>query len=109
MMVMMVVMVVMRMPFAHFHMATLRMAMLVCIFEFKSGVGDVMLAELLSYHFLYPMTLTVGNYVHGGVIFLSVHAPYVNMMNVNHSVDMQKMLSYLAYINIARRFFEKKL
>ena len=38
------------------------------------------------------MGIAVGNHVHRGVMALSVHAPYVNMMNTEDALDVVQML-----------------
>ena len=87
--------------------AILLVAMLTRGFEFEGCVGNSMLCELLANGFFDVVCISVGNYVERCVVAVSIHTPHVNMVNVFDTLDVQKMLANLVYVDAVGRFFEE--
>ena len=50
------------------------------------------LGELLAHGVLDCLRLAACYYVHSGVVALTVHTPYVHVVNAQHSVDLADVL-----------------
>ena len=87
--------------------AILLVAMLARGFELEGCVGNSMLCELLANGFFDVMCISVGNYVERCVVAVSIHTPHVNMVNILDTLDVQKMLANLVYVDTVGRFFEE--
>jgi len=78
-------------------------------FKLKCSVADTVLTKLLAYVLLDLVMISAGDHVHSGIILLSIHAPYMNMMNVEDAGYLADMLLYLVYLDAVGSFFKKKL
>ena len=111
MMVMSVMMVMMVMVMVSFlgvvDGAILFVAMFARGFEFEGCVGNSMLCELLANGFFDVVCISVGNYVERCIIAVSIHTPHVHVVNVLDTLDVQKMLADLVYVDAVGRFFEE--
>ena len=105
----MMVMVVMSASFSIFkiYRTMLLTAMLSLGLQFQRCMMDAMLCQLLTHAFLNFVRIAAGHHVHGGVIAIAVHAPNVDMMCVNHTLNANDMLPNFAHVDPARGFFKK--
>ena len=56
-------------------------------FSLQDSVADTVLLQLLAYQILYGLDIFgPGHDVHGGVVVISVDAPYMDMMNILHTL-----------------------
>jgi hypothetical protein len=81
-------------------------AILTFVFKLKRCVANSVLAKLRSYLFLDLACLAIYNDVHSRIVFLTVHTPNVDVMNVQNAFDLANMLLDLVYLNASRRFFK---
>ena len=107
---MMMVMVVMMPGFcAVFHMAVLFVAMLTLLFQFQSCMADAVLLQFLANGILDMVGICAGDDVHGREIAVAVHAPKVDMMHVQHTVNGKQMRLQFTNVDAVRRFFQEKI
>ena len=78
-------------------------------FKLKCGVADTVLTKLLAYVLLDLVMISAGDHVHSGIILLSIHAPYMNMMNILNTFYSEKVFFYFLYVNPVGSLFEKQL
>ena len=79
-----VMMVVMVMPRAGMlHVAVLSVAVLARMLRLQRHVRDTVLGKLGSHPLLHALPIPLTHHVHGGVIVLTVHAPYVQCLRPN--------------------------
>ena len=107
--VMMVVMVMVSASGVSFDMAVLLMAMLADCLEFKCGVTNTVLMQLLADLLFNFVRVCTGHDMHGGVIALSVHAPDVDMVDICNAVNVHDVLSDFGNTNAVRRFLKEQI
>ena len=78
--------------FMVFHMAVLFMAMFAGCFQLQSGVDDAMLPQLPAHSVLNVVRVTFCHNVHGGIVAVAVHAPDMNVMHIQHTLNMAQVL-----------------
>ena len=112
MMVMMPVMMVMVMMVSMTalvggRVASLFVAMLVGGFEFERCVGNAVLSEFLANGFFNVMRISFGYHVECCIVVISVHTPYVDVVNIFYALDVGKVLANFINFDAVRRFFEE--
>ena len=83
----MMMMVVMVSAILMLHVALDLVTMLALGFKLKGRVRDAVLGKLLAHTMLYLVRITRRNDVHCRVIRLTVHTPYMHVMDVNYTVN----------------------
>ena len=91
------------------HMAVFIMAVLTLRFQFQRCVPDAVFPQLFAHPFLDLVRVPVDHDMHRCVIALPVHAPDVNVMNVQYAFYVANMLLDFMEIYVAGRFFKKEL
>ena len=109
MVMMMVVMVMMAGVLSIFYMAMVFVAMLALSFKLKGSVHYTVLTQFLAYLVLDMMRLTVCDNMHGCIAALSIQAPHMDMVNVQHAVYLAEMLLYLIHVNVVGSFLKKQV
>ena len=104
---MMVVMVVSAV-LAVLNVAMLLVAMLAALLQLERDVSNAVLRELLSHSVLDLVCIGIGDDMHRGVMAFAVHAPNVDMVDVQHAVDLENMLSKLGNLHAVRSFLQKE-
>lgn len=82
--------------------------MLVFIFKLKCCVHYSVLAQFFSYHMFDFVAVTVSYNVHCGIIAVTVHTSYMNMVNTFDTVNMKNMLLDFVNIYVLRNFSRNK-
>ena len=72
--------------------ATLILTILAFSLKLKSCMDDPLLLQLFANPTLDIPRNTVRDYMHSRIITVTVHAPDMNMMNVEHTVDLRDIL-----------------
>ena len=108
-MVVMMVMVVMFRMLAMFNVTFHFVTMLAFCLKLQCYMAYVVFAKLFAYGILDFMMISVRDYMHRSVIVISIYAPNVYMVYVDNSGDLTKMLSYISYFYVMRRFFKKEI
>ena len=85
------------------------LASLVRSLQFQRRVHDAVLREFLTHLLFDRCGRCVCHDVHRGVVALTVHTPYVHVMDVCNAVDRAYMLSYIFDGDAVRRFFEENI
>ena len=83
--------------------------MLIGGFEFKRCVRDSVLCELLANSFFNLVCVSLGDNVERCIVVISVHTPYVDVVNILYALDVGKMLANFIDFNAVRRFFEEEV
>ena len=79
-------------------------------FGLQDSMTDTVLLQLLAYQILYGLDIFgPGHDVHGGVVVVAVDAPYMDMMNILHTLYFQQMFLQLADIDIIRGFLQEQV
>ena len=108
--VMMVMMVMMSVAaLGGFGGAILFVAMLARGFEFKGCVRNAVFCEFLANGFLDVMCIAIYYCVERCIVVVSVHTPYVYVVNVLYALDVAKMLANFVDFNAVRRFFKEEI
>ena len=106
-MVVMVVMMSRRLP--EFHGTLLIVAMLVFRFKLKGSVADTVFTQFFADFLFYLMGIRICDDVHGGIVVMTVHAPYMDMVNTENTVDFRYMMRDFVYICSVGSFFKEKI
>ena len=106
---MVVMMVVVRMVTGVFDVTLLLMTMLTLCFYFKCCVADSVFTQLFSDSVLDVVSVFVCNYMHGGVIVVTIHAPDVNVVYADYAVNVEKMLLDLINFDLGGGLFKKEI
>ena len=89
--------------------AILFVTMLAGGFKLQGSMGNTVLGKFFAYGFLNMVRVSLGYYVQRCIIAVSVHTPNVYVVNILHTIDMQKMLANFVYVDAVRRFFKKQI
>ena len=92
-----------------FNMALNFMAMLVLAFKLKGYVSYAVFCKLFTHQLLYLARIFVRYNMNGRVMILPIHTPYMNMMNVDDTVDFAEVLLNVTDIYAVRCFFKEKV
>ena len=85
-MVMMVVMMVAGMG-GYLHVAGLLVAMLALLLQFQRHMADAVLCQFLTDGMLDMVVVSVCHHMHSGKVALAVHAPNVDMVDIQNTVQ----------------------
>ena len=83
-------------------------AVFICSFQLQCGMTDPVVFQFMADGLLDKGRLPVCDDVHGCVICVSVHAPYVDMVYVDHACNGTKMFSDMLHVDALGCFFEEK-
>ena len=84
-------------------------AMLPLGLQLQRGMMDPMLRQLLPNGFLDSVRFAVGHNVQSGVMVVSIQAPNVDMVCIQHAVHLQNMLAQLINVHAVRNFLQKEI
>ena len=83
--------------------------MLIGRFEFKRCVRDSVLCEFLANGFFNLVCVSLSDNVERCIVVISVHTPYVDVVNIFYALDMCKVLANFIDFDAVRRFFEEEI
>jgi len=84
-------------------------AMLALLLQLQRDVPDAVLSQFLSHRLFDVVVVAACDDMHGGVIGLSIHAPDVDVVHVDHALDLAKVLLDLLHVNAVGRLFQEKV
>ena len=84
-------------------------AMLVGSFEFKRCVRNAVFSKFLANGFFDFVCISFGYHVERCIVVVSVHTPYVYVVNVLYALDVAKMLANFVDFNAVRCFFKEEI
>ena len=91
------------------HMAMGFVAMLPLRFQFQGRMADAVFKQFLANFRLDFVGIRICDDMHGGIIALPIHAPDMNMVDIQNPLDPGDMRFNFLYIDTVGRFFKEQL
>ena len=106
---MMVVMVMMTTTAAMLDHTGFFCAMLLFPFQFQGNMVDAMLCQFFPNGFFDFRRICIRYHMHGSEVSLTVHTPYMDMVDILHALNMANMVLQLFHVHTARCFLQEKI
>ena len=103
------VMVMMSKRCATIRVTVFFMAILLCILHLKRCVPYAIFLQFFFNPALYTARIPLRNNVHRGAIVMSIHAPHMNVVNIQYALDFPKMRFDLIHRDASRGLFKKNI
>ena len=77
--------------------------------QLQCGVAYAVFFQLTANQLFDLVGVAVGHKVHGGIVSAAIHTPDVDVVNTQHTIDLQNLFFDLPHRNAVGHFFQKQI